>query len=135
MHSYLQWYQEAAAHLSRNHPQVRIINASAAGAFIPGFSRGYLPELLASLPLLSRPLCRVAGLLSSLPLPDKQMIMPRVEKAHQLLSRPFSSYEDMAAHLAASPLRPWLEEEISRQSWRRSLAHARLIVEALLKEA
>jgi hypothetical protein len=134
MHSYLQWYQEAAAHLRRHYPQVKIFNASAAGAVIPGFQAASLPQLLADLPARKQPRRRVAELLASLPLAGREKLGPRIKAAHRLLAASFPSYEALAAGLGGSALQTWLQEEVRPPSWRSDLAHARLILEALRKE-
>ncbi|MCB2184828.1 MAG: DUF115 domain-containing protein [Deltaproteobacteria bacterium] len=49
MAGYLDWYQEAAGYLRRKDPSRRIINATAAGARLPGFDHLTLAEALAGL--------------------------------------------------------------------------------------
>jgi hypothetical protein len=135
MHSYLQWYQEAAAHLRRRYPQVQIINATAAGAVIPGFTRLCLAEALASLPRRRENLgAETASLLSSLPLLAGEKAAPRLEEAYKLLNRSFSSYEDLLSLACSSLLSLWLQEEVSPDSWRQALAWARLVVQSLRRE-
>lgn len=46
MQSYIAWYQESAAYLARTQPGRRIINASAQGAYLPGFAHLPLAQAL-----------------------------------------------------------------------------------------
>ncbi len=71
MLSYRLWYQEAAAFLKRKHPDIKIINASAAGVDLQGFANLTLEEALSGLPPAKDDLGLVAQALSRLPCPTR----------------------------------------------------------------
>lgn len=79
--SYIGWYQEAAGYLKRKGMGKRVVNATAAGAFIPGFAHWDLGRTLAG---LSRRPPWDAGLRAALqdsPRPDPAALAQRLEAA------------------------------------------------------
>jgi hypothetical protein len=91
---------------------------------------------MASLPRRQEDLgAETASLLASLPLLGREKASLRLEEAHNLLNRSFSSYEQLLSLASGSVLSLWLQEEVSQDSWRQALAQARLVVQALRQEA
>ncbi len=81
MQSYISWYQEAAAYLSRRQGERRVINATAQGAYLPGFEHRDLAEVLAELgacPLKRRDFQRA---LAALPRPPDFLLAQRLGQA------------------------------------------------------
>jgi hypothetical protein len=81
MRSYLAWYQEAAAHLSALGRGPRLINATAAGARIPGFIHLDLAEALAGLPEVTVDFTPVLTALPRLPRPQAAYLAQRLARA------------------------------------------------------
>lgn len=134
MLSYLEWYEEAAAHLRRQYPHIKVINATAAGAKIAGFSKGDLAEIMESLPVMEDPGPKVRLRLANTPLIDKTAVGPRVEEAARLLNSSFASLEELKTRLNNTLLQPWLvEEQIDSGGWRKALAGLRHIINNLKK--
>jgi hypothetical protein len=128
MLSYLEWYQEAAAHLRKNYPHIKVINATAAGAAISGFSREPLSACLSKLPLGPDPGSSLLALWQSLPLLSPGHIRHPVSLVKGLLSRSLDSPHQLWEILKDTPLRDWCLEEGSAPNWRRSLAHLRRLL-------
>ncbi len=81
MQSYITWYQEAAAYLARRQGERRVINATAQGAYIPGFEHQPLERVLAELE--SCPLERgdFSRALAGLPRPPDYLLAQRLGQA------------------------------------------------------
>jgi hypothetical protein len=80
----LNWYAEAGQTIKRQTPQVRLINASAAGASIKGFEETPLNAILASLPR-QEPL-NLASHLERLPKPSAKELKSDLRQMSGLLS-------------------------------------------------
>ncbi len=130
MQSYLEWYEEAAAHLRARYPHIRVINATAAGADIAGFAWEKLEEVMATLPVINDPGASLLNLFQKTPRLNPMAVRARVEQAARLLQRPFSSFAELGQALQNTPLAAWLDEEAAH-NWRKALAQLRLIVNAL----
>lgn len=81
MLSYRLWYQESAEFLKRNHPEIRVINATAAGAEIEGFERRDLKLALESLPERDDDLYGVPRALRRLPCPSRRKLGAGISQA------------------------------------------------------
>jgi hypothetical protein len=134
MLSYLEWYQEAAAHLRKNYPHIKVINASAAGAAISGFSQEPLSSCLSKLPLGPDPGPSLLSLWQSLPLLSPGHVRNSVGLVKGLLSRSLDSPDQLREILENTPLRNWFLEEGTASNWRQSLAHLRRLLAYLDKK-
>jgi hypothetical protein len=81
MQSYISWYQEAAAYLRTLAQPPRVINATAAGALLPGFEHRPLSQVLAGLPELDMDFERVLQVLARLPRPQGGGLVQRLLQA------------------------------------------------------
>ena len=134
MLSYIEWYEEAAAHLRRQYPHLHIYNATAAGALLKGFANADLKSLLDSLPAIADPEPLVRDLFRGLPRLAPAQVASQVNQARGLLARGFSSYEQLREALAALPLESWFAEECFPENWRQALAGLRLVIDSLVKK-
>ncbi|MBW2060556.1 MAG: motility associated factor glycosyltransferase family protein [Deltaproteobacteria bacterium] len=97
MLSYILWYEEAASTLRKS--QRRIINATAAGAYLPGFEHKPLQEVLEDLPPFSEDLKVVVEGVSRLPRPTASFLIQRMAQARFELQAALErlEQEDLAA--------------------------------------
>jgi acyl dehydratase len=79
MLSYILWYEESAARLALS--SRRVINATAAGALLPGFEHRPLADVLAELPRLTEDLGLLTQAVPRLPRPTASFLARRLAEA------------------------------------------------------
>ena len=87
MLSYITWYQEAASFLRARHPERRVVNATAAGALLPGFQHQDLESALGSLRSLELDFEALATGLAQLPRPRAADLSQRLAQARAEVRR------------------------------------------------
>jgi hypothetical protein len=85
--SYRGWYTEAAAYLKKAAPHRRVINATAAGAEIPGFEHAPLARAAKGLKPLGLGFQSLSRALDGLPLPSRRSLAGRLALARADLKR------------------------------------------------
>lgn len=79
--SYRSWYSESAAYLKRVRPDRRVINATAAGAEIPGFEHAPLSLIAQELPPLDLKFESLLNVMQGLPCPSRRSLAGRLALA------------------------------------------------------
>ena len=87
MLSYLEWYREAMAYLGRLNSPPRVLNATAAGAQIPGMKHVQLPEVLQELEGLDFDFSEVIAALERLPRPTPQRLASALAEQRLVVRR------------------------------------------------
>ena len=83
LQSYIMWYQEAAAYLKERHPERRVINTTAQGAFIPGFEHQPLTQVLNGVTSNHDYYPKLDLRLKSLSLPKPDTLLTRLDIAQR----------------------------------------------------